>query len=961
MTHRPKEPARLTRYPPVVGPRLGRLLSAVFAGFVLLTVNALYLLTITSLEAFTGRGYQDYFYQLMFLLHLTVGLVIILPVVVFGMAHLRKAWRRPNRRAIRAGVALYATALLLMLSGLLLARFEFFEIRDPNIRSLAYWVHLVSPLVVIWLFILHRLAGTGIRWSLGRRWGGVALSFTLLMLFWHGYQQLSGGPSPADLAGADPVKDGGPFSPSLAQTATGKLIPAESLMTQDYCAQCHQDISERWAHSAHRFSSFNNPAYRFSVGELRQAALQRDGSVRPSRFCAGCHDPVPLFSGAFDDPELEQHHPAMAEAGLTCTACHGITRINSPLGNADYTIEEPRHYPFAFSDNRLLRAVSRQLIKAKPAFHKQTFLKPLHKTPEFCGLCHKVHIPAELNQYKWLRGQNHYDSFLLSGVSGHGVASFYYPPQAAPSCGTCHMSPKPSGDFGARVLDGSKELKIHDHLFPAANTAIPHLLDLPPWVNETHRAFLDRAVRVDIFGLKQGGAIDGAMQGPIRPSFPRLQPGGRYLLEVVIATERIGHRFTEGTSDSNNLWLDVKLTSGDRVIGRSGGLGERGEVDPWSYFANTYLLDREGNRIDRRNAQDIFVALYNHQIPPGAAEVVHYSFDVPPGVEDVITIEAKLQYRKFDTTYLRHLQGETFVNNDLPITTLAEDRVSLPVAATPMAATAVEPSGRDATTPQWKRWNDYGIGLLRKGDQDSGRGELRQAEEAFAQVERLAQGQGALNLARVYLTEGRLEEAARALSRAAGHESPAPPWSVAWFSALVDKQRGYLDEAIENLNAILATQFPDARRRGFDFSKDYRVINELGQTLFERAKQERGERRRKAREALLHEAKRWFHKTLEIDPENLLAHYNLALIYARLGNQTQARLHRIQHGKYKPDDNARERAVAIHRRAHPAANHAAEAVAIYDLQRRGAYGLDDGVSASEKLATNERLTGQPTN
>ena len=26
----------------------------------------------------------------------------------------------------------------------------------------------------------------------------------------------------------------------------------------------------------------------------------------------------------------------------------------------------------------------------------------------------KVHLPEELNHYKWLRGQNHYDSFLLS-------------------------------------------------------------------------------------------------------------------------------------------------------------------------------------------------------------------------------------------------------------------------------------------------------------------------------------------------------------------------------------------------------------------------------------------------------------------------------------------------------------------------------------------------------------------
>ena len=87
-----------------------------------------------------------------------------------------------------------------------------------------------------------------------------------------------------------------------------------------------------------------------------------------------------------------------------------------------------------------LRWVSRQLVKAKPEFHKKTFLKPLHKSAEFCGACHKVHLPQELNHYKWLRGQNHYDSFLLSGVSGHFVASFYYPAKAEPNCGNCHIN-----------------------------------------------------------------------------------------------------------------------------------------------------------------------------------------------------------------------------------------------------------------------------------------------------------------------------------------------------------------------------------------------------------------------------------------------------------------------------------------------------------------------------------------
>jgi tetratricopeptide (TPR) repeat protein len=78
---------------------------------------------------------------------------------------------------------------------------------------------------------------------------------------------------------------------------------------------------------------------------------------------------------------------------------------------------------------------------------------------------------------------------------------------------------------------------------------------------------------------------------------------------------------------------------------------------------------------------------------------------------------------------------------------------------------------------------------------------------------------------------------------------------------------------------------------------------------------------------------------LGLDPENVTAHFNLDLIYKQLGEREQASQHFELYRKYKPDDNARGRAIAKHRAENPAADHAAEAIAIYDLQRRGAYGL----------------------
>ena len=320
--------------------------------------------------------------------------------------------------------------------------------------------------------------------------------------------------------------------------------------------------------------------------------------------------------------------------------------------------------------------------------------------------------------------------------------------------------------------------------------------------------------------------------------------------------------------------------------------------------------------------------MYNHQIPPGAADVVHYRLDVPGNVRASITVEVRLQYRKFDTTYMKHVYGEDFAN-DLPIMTLAVDRMTFPVRDEDVQN---EPS----EIPVWERWNDYGIGMLLKGGKT--KGELRRAEEAFIQVEALGRPDGPLNLARVYLQQGMVQDQAiEALGRAAAFDPPAPGWSVAWFTGLVNKQNGFLDEAIASFKSIVEADDAETRQRGFDFGQDYRLLNEIGLTFFERAKQERGEANRSQRERFLQDARSYFDRALVFDPENITAHYNLSLILRQVGERNEGMAHLEQYQKYKPDDNARGQAVAVARMNDPAANHAAEAIVIYDLNRREAF------------------------
>jgi len=943
----PKPP----KYVPVVGRRLKRVLAVVLALFALLVVNSLYLVGITFAEWASGQTYQDWFYLIMFLAHLGLGFVLVLPVIIFGIVHIKNSRNRPNKRAIKAGYALFTTAIIVLFTGVVLTRMELFGFtiditKLPAARTVAYWSHVITPLIAIWLFILHRLAGRRIRWKVGLAWAGVAVGFAAIMLVLQTQD-----PRAWNVAG-NPKGDAY-FFPSLSRTVTGDFIRADVMRMDHYCLECHADVHERWEHSAHRFSSFNNPAYLASIRDTRHALYERDGNVQGARFCAGCHDPVPFFAGEFDkphfdDPEYDLASDINANAGITCTACHAITHINSNRGNGDYTIEEPTHYPFTFSENRALKWVNKQLVKAKPAFHNKTFLKPLHKTTEFCGTCHKVHLPEELNEYKWLRGQNHQDTFRLSGVSGSGVTSFYYPDKAETSCNECHMPEMASDDFGARDLAGTGELMVHDHLFPSANTAISYFNDSPDWVLQAHRDFNEGVMRVDIFALKEGERIDAPPIAPLRPQTPALEPGKTYLVDVVVRTVKMGHVFTEGTADSNQPWLDISVTDGNgALIGRSGGMNHEGTVDPWSHFINAFILDREGNRIALRNAQDIFVPLYSNQIPPGAADVVHYKLTIPDNAVGPITFDARLRFRKFDTQFMKHFQGAEFVTNDLPILELAQDTMRFPVAGSPQA-----PENAERDIPEWQRWNDYGIALLRKGE----RGELRQAEQAFKRVEELGKPDGPLNLARVYLKEGRVTtEAPQALRRARDFNPPPYEWSVLYFSAQVNKQNGNLDDAINNFEQMIEGGFEQARGKGFDFSKNEMLRVDLAETLFQRGRQERGEARRDSRTQFMRRAVEHLSTALELDSELATAHYLFWQVYTDMGESDLAAEHATLHEKYKVDDNARDRAVSLARQKYPAANKAAEAVVIYDLQRPGAFELSGPDSPATITRSEERI------
>jgi hypothetical protein len=293
-----------------VGPRLKILLMVVFGLTALLVANSAYMLTITAQGFFSGHSYENWFYLWMFMAHVVLGLLLVGPLVLFGIFHMINAWNHKKRRAVKLGYVLFVCSLVVLATGILLTQVSFS--RDPKSsliqlrstsRGVVYWAHVITPFVAAWLYWLHRLAGTRIKWKLGLSYGSAVAAACLAMVFLHSQD-------PRKWGQVGPKEGEKYFFPSLARTATGNFIPADTLMMDNYCLKCHEDNYKGWFHSSHHFSSFNNPAYLAAVRETREFSMKKDTNVRRSRWCAGCHDQVPFFSGAFDDPNFDDvKHP----------------------------------------------------------------------------------------------------------------------------------------------------------------------------------------------------------------------------------------------------------------------------------------------------------------------------------------------------------------------------------------------------------------------------------------------------------------------------------------------------------------------------------------------------------------------------------------------------------------------------------------------------------------------------
>src|SRR5512140_1562772 len=359
----------------------------------LMAANAIYLLAFTKISSF---------FMAMLLTHLVLGTLVTVPFAIFAGTHAPRMMAIRNRRAKAAGLSIATLAIACATTGVLMA------LKGATLTNRPiYLIHVFSIPLALAAFVLHRRAAVHkLHFRRLAQWGGVVAGFLVVMAVMHKLER-----PPKRIANKDGDTQ---FFLSSAETFDQGLLDGKKLAANAYCQECHPDSFKRWEKSAHRFSSFNNPFYRRAI-ELMADRVGRE----KTKWCSGCHDPVVLFTGQMGKATMAtfSYDQFEAQQGLTCMSCHSIVEVKDARGNGGYVIEESRQYPFAFAKAPFLKEVNKLLIRMEPSLHRETFLKPFMKTPEFCATCHKVALLPPLNDYRWLRGQDHYDAWFDSGVS----------------------------------------------------------------------------------------------------------------------------------------------------------------------------------------------------------------------------------------------------------------------------------------------------------------------------------------------------------------------------------------------------------------------------------------------------------------------------------------------------------------------------------------------------------------
>jgi nitrate/TMAO reductase-like tetraheme cytochrome c subunit len=444
-------------------------------------------------------------------------------------------------------------------------------------------------------------------------------------------------------------------------------------------SNCHSEIYQEWLPSAHRYSSMDD------MFQQVQTLMVKETSAEHTRYCAGCHDPISLFTGAKNANNITLSAQG-ADEGASCMVCHSIIKTDIQ-GNGNYVLKAPQRYLFELNEGEMAKTISDFLIRTYPQQHLQSFSRALYKTPEFCAACHKQYLDVEVNtDIGKVQGQNQYDNWKNSRWVKDTL-------EESTTCRECHMPLVDSKDPArGDVLDYNRngdDNKHRSHRTLGTNQYIPQLHKLKN--QQLHTKLTEQWMRgeIDIPEIAHKWTAGGALKVAIKTQ-DSYQAGSDVNMRVLILNNKAGHDFPTGPMDMLQSWIEVTVsdTSG-KVIYKGGYLDENGYVKGLPVIYRADAFDRKGDLINRHNLWDLVGANYKRTLYPGMSDSIKVPFNIPqdiePGTE--LSIDVKLQYRKANPEFLDSVYGaENKIRT--PITTITQTKRTIKIIAS-----SVENSG----------------------------------------------------------------------------------------------------------------------------------------------------------------------------------------------------------------------------------------------------------------------------
>jgi tetratricopeptide (TPR) repeat protein len=662
-----------------------------------------------------------------------------------------------------------------------------------------------------------------------------------------------------------------PFLPSNAMSANGQFLNPRSFPTAEYCGHCHKAAYHQWRESVHS-NAFRAPWYLKNVNML----IDEKG-VQFSRHCEGCHNPVALLSG-----DLTQGMPKkrpFEDEGVTCSTCHSIQSTDA-TGTGSYVMG----IPSVLVDEKgepITRQVSDAEILAHLDRHSKAVMRPLYKTAEFCAACHKAAIPTALDDYKWLRAFSVYDEWQGASFTKQSPLPFYRKDTVS-TCQTCHM---PKNDEAAED-PGAKDGKFATHRWLGGNSLMPayyHFDEQAKRLAEFLRNGPDGkgVLNVDIFGLEKESAAatsaDDVLVAPLGLTHYAIVPGETLTADVVIQNKGIAHSLVPEQRDFYESWVDFVLKDeSGKVLAESGYLKPDGNLDPSAHSFTNRLINIKGELNDIHQIWHNRVLAYNNSIQSGRSQLARYRFRLPKDAKGKYTITATVKYRRFNQRFADYAMADDpsmpgSKKYPMPVMEIATQTRTLHIGDNAPAQ-----PGSDENK-EWMRWNNYGIALL----------DAQQYAASVHAFERVAAlrpdyADAFTNMAVVEISWERYDDAKANLGKALTI-LPNDPRAL-YYRALVERNAGQVDEAIADLEAVVAA---------YPRSKD--GWRELGFSRYQKHDYPA------AREA--------YEKLQSIDPDDLAAHYQLAILYRRTGDKARAAIENAKFADQKDDPTASEYAL----------------------------------------------------